>query len=41
MPQQQVQARKSATATKRPPVTPADAPTVNSKIAKLWFGGQS
>lgn len=40
MPQQQMKVRKSATI-KRTPATPADAPTVNSKIAKLWFGGQS
>jgi hypothetical protein len=40
MPQQQIQKQQVKSSTKRTG-TNADAPTVNSKIAKLWFGGQS
>jgi hypothetical protein len=40
MPQQQIQRQTRKSPGKR--TAPAtDAPTVNSKIAKLWFGGQS
>lgn len=39
MAQQQVQ--KQVRKPSRPSGTPADAPTVNQKIAKLWFGKDS
>jgi hypothetical protein len=39
MPQQQIQ--KQTRKAPRDTRVQTDAPTVNSKIAKLWFGGQS
>jgi hypothetical protein len=40
MAQQQVQ-KQITKAPAKPDTKPADAPTTNKRIAKLWFGGQS